>query len=73
MDADFVVWDPNASFVIESRQIQHRHKLTPYAGMTLKGVVKATYLRGELICDGEAVTGLKGELISPQGKIAEHE
>jgi allantoinase len=26
--------------------LQHRHKLTPYAGHVLRGAVAATYLRG---------------------------
>jgi allantoinase len=32
--------------------IQHRHKLTPYAGLALSGVVEATYLRGVKVYDG---------------------
>jgi allantoinase len=32
--------------------IHHKHKLTPYAGQTLSGVVEATYLRGMRIYDG---------------------
>ena len=35
LDADLVVWDPEAEFVREPRRLQHRHKLTPYAGRTL--------------------------------------
>jgi allantoinase len=30
-------------------RIEHRHKLTPYEGQTLSGVVEATFLRGEKI------------------------
>ncbi|HYN86723.1 MAG TPA: allantoinase AllB [Pyrinomonadaceae bacterium] len=45
-DADFVVWNPDESFTVEPRAIEHRHKLTPYAGATLRGTVEATYLRG---------------------------
>ncbi|HEX7177619.1 MAG TPA: allantoinase AllB [Pyrinomonadaceae bacterium] len=48
-DADFVVWDPEAEFRVEPSVIRHRHKLTPYLGRTLSGVVQATYLRGEKI------------------------
>jgi allantoinase len=32
-DADLVIWDPEASFVVKEEDIQHRHKLTPYASM----------------------------------------
>jgi len=48
-DADFVVWDPEAEFRVEPSVIRHRHKLTPYLGRRLAGVVEATYLRGEVI------------------------
>ncbi|MFQ5777248.1 MAG: allantoinase AllB [Terriglobia bacterium] len=45
-DADLVVWNPDASFRVEPEKLRHRHKLTPYAGQTLNGVVEATFLRG---------------------------
>jgi allantoinase len=50
-DADLVVWNPVASFRVEPVMLHHRHKLTPYAGQTLSGVVEQTYLRGEKIYD----------------------
>jgi len=51
IDADLVVWEPEASFVVEPRDLQHRHKLTPYAGRTLYGAVQRTLLRGETVYD----------------------
>ncbi|MDQ2667783.1 MAG: allantoinase AllB [Gemmatimonadota bacterium] len=45
-DADLVVWDPEASFVVDAAQLRHRHLITPYLGRTLTGVVKATYVGG---------------------------
>lgn len=51
-DADFVVWNPDASFEVTPEAVHHRHKLTPYAGRALDGVVRATILRGEVIYDG---------------------
>ncbi len=51
LDADFVVWHPEASFRVEPRAIHHRHDVTPYAGRTLLGVVEATFLRGEKVYD----------------------
>lgn len=48
-DADFVIWNPDASFTVEPSMIHHRHKLTPYMGEKLYGVVEATYLRGRKI------------------------
>jgi allantoinase len=48
-DADIVVFDPEERFVVRSEHVQHRHKITPYAGETLVGVVKATYVRGHKV------------------------
>src|SRR5205807_1385452 len=50
-DADLVVFDPNATFVVDAARVQHRHKVTPYLGRTLTGVVKTTYLRGQKVWD----------------------
>jgi len=56
-DADLVVWDPEASFEVEAARLHHRHKLTPYAGRTLYGVVRRTLLRGETIDQNGAPNG----------------
>ena len=50
-DADLVMLDPDASFVVRAPFIHHRNKLTPYEGETLHGVVRATYLRGQPVYD----------------------
>ncbi|MGH9316024.1 MAG: allantoinase AllB, partial [Thermoanaerobaculia bacterium] len=57
-DADFVVFRPEASFQVRPEALHHRHRLTPYAGRTLDGVVEATYLNGEKIYE-------KGEFFGP--------
>jgi allantoinase len=51
-DADLVVWNPEATFRVEPSILHHRHKLTPYAGKILNGVVERTYLRGRKIYEG---------------------
>src|SRR5947209_1313096 len=48
-DADLVFFDPEATLIVAPEINEHRHKLTPYDGQTLSGVVEATYLRGEKI------------------------
>jgi allantoinase len=48
-DADFVIFDPEATFRVTPELNEHRHKLTPYDGREFYGVVEATYLRGEKI------------------------
>ena len=45
-DADLVVFAPEDTFVVDPGSLRHRHPVTPYAGRTLKGVVRSTYLRG---------------------------
>jgi len=50
-DADFVIWNPDAAFRVDPAQLHHRHKLTPYAGRELKGVVQTTFLRGRKVFD----------------------
>jgi allantoinase len=50
-DADIVVWDPDASFVVDPDHLFHRHKVTPYAGRELMGVVHQTYVCGRLAYD----------------------
>ena len=45
-DADLVIWNPDAGFRVNPAQLHHRHKLTPYAGRDLMGIVEATFLRG---------------------------
>jgi allantoinase len=66
-DADFVVWRPETAFEVRPDAIYHRHKLTPYAGRTLYGLVEATYLRGEKIYErGSFLEPPRGEiLLSP--------
>ncbi len=51
-DADILIWNPDAEFRVIPESIQHRHKLTPYAGETLRGVVEKTFLRGQMVYDG---------------------
>ncbi|SEG12528.1 allantoinase [Actinacidiphila yanglinensis] len=45
-DADFTVLDPEGTFTVDPARLHHRNPITAYAGRTLHGVVRATYLRG---------------------------
>jgi allantoinase len=49
MDADLVVWDPAAEWVVDQRQLRQRHKLTPYHGRMLRGRVIETFVGGRLV------------------------
>ena len=50
-DADLVIWDPEEEFIVNASVLQHRHKVTPYAGCELMGVVHQTYVCGRLAYD----------------------
>jgi allantoinase len=53
-DADFVVFEPESEFVVSEDRLHYRHPVSPYLGETLRGVVRATYLRGrKVFSDGE--------------------
>ncbi len=63
-DADLVIFDPDATFRVSPETNEHRHKLTPYDGMELKGAVVATYLRGEKVYErGEFPAAPTGTLL----------
>jgi allantoinase len=48
-DADLVIFNSDANFRLDPARLYHRHKLTPYAGRELTGVVEATFVRGQKV------------------------
>jgi allantoinase len=63
-DADLVLFDPGERWTVQPERLYQRHKLTPYAGRTLQGRVRATYLRGQKIYDdGEFTNVLTGHVL----------
>jgi allantoinase len=53
-DADLVVFDADREFVLTEEKLYYRHPVSPYLGETLRGGVKATYLRGNpVFTEGE--------------------
>jgi allantoinase len=62
-DADFVVWDPDGSIEVRGDRLEHRHPITPYQGMSLRGQVRATILRGEIVYDGDTIVGGRGRML----------
>ena len=57
-DADLCVFAPDEAFVVDPARLHHRNPVTPYAGRSLDGVVRSTWLRGERI-----------ELTTPRGRL----
>jgi allantoinase len=48
-DADFCVFAPDESVIVDVARLQHRNPITPYAGRRLDGVVRSSWLRGARI------------------------
>jgi len=48
-DADACVFAPDEAFTVEPARLHHRSPVTPYAGASLAGVVRETWLRGARI------------------------
>ncbi len=68
-DADLCIWNAEETFSVEPEIIEHRHKLTPYLGRTLRGVVEATYLRGRKIYErGNFTSSPSGVLLRRGGE-----
>ncbi|MEU8520104.1 allantoinase AllB [Streptomyces sp. NBC_01216] len=63
-DADFAVVDPDATFTVDPAELEHRNRVTAYAGRTLHGVVRSTWLRG-------ARVAVDGTLAEPSGRLLE--
>jgi allantoinase len=62
-DADLVIWNPEKAFRVDPARLQHQHKLTPYAGLDLMGIVETTFLRGKKVFE-------RGEICSaPAGRV----
>ena len=64
-DADVVVFDADGVGTVDAQMLQHRHKITPYDGMQLRGRVHATYLRGQKIYE-------QGEFSEAAGRLLRH-
>jgi allantoinase len=63
-DADFVIWNPDQEFTVDPASLNHRHPVTPYAGVQLRGRVITTILRGEMVfADGECTQGARGRFL----------
>jgi len=66
-DADFCVFAPDETFEVDPAHLHHRHPVTPYAGRTLRGVVRTTLLRGDVI-DSE---NPRGRLLTREHSVQE--
>ncbi len=66
MDADLVLVDTHANYVVEAEDLFYRHKHSPYVGRPMNVLVKRTLLRGKTVfCDGKIVAKPMGNLVKP--------
>ncbi|GGX62721.1 allantoinase [Streptomyces hiroshimensis] len=65
-DADFTVLAPEAAFTVDPGTLHHRNHVTAYAGKTLHGVVRSTWLRGRRIAHDGALAEPAGLLLERQ-------
>ncbi|MGP2440198.1 allantoinase AllB [Streptomyces sp. JW3] len=63
-DADFAVLAPDRTFTVDPAALQHRNRVTAYAGRTLYGVVQSTWLRGRRVLHEGAFSEPKGRLLT---------
>ncbi len=47
--ADFIIWDPEAQFVVSAENIFFKHAVTPYQNQALWGKVHRTYVAGKCV------------------------
>jgi allantoinase len=53
-DADMIVFAPESEFVVTEERLHYRHRVSPYLGERLSGVVRKTFVRGQCVFeDGE--------------------
>ena len=63
-DADFTLVDPKATTTVDRARMHSKQPLSPWHGRQLRGRIKMTVLRGEVIArDGEVVGAPRGRLV----------
>jgi allantoinase len=63
-DADLVIWNPDTKLRVDPARLHHRHKLTPYAGREIFGVVETAFLRGRKVFErGEFSEAPEGQVL----------
>ena len=62
LDADLALLDPRHTWTVRAQESESTQGYTPFEGVELSGKVKATFLRGALVCENGKVLG------PPRGK-----
>jgi allantoinase len=71
--ADLALIDLDAAQVVGKEPLFQRHPITPYLGMKLRGIVRKTIRRGEVIySDGTITASTSGTLVRPNATSGTH-
>ncbi|MDP4611599.1 MAG: amidohydrolase family protein, partial [Opitutales bacterium] len=54
--ADICLFDPDESWTVDADKFFSKSRNCPWHGQTLKGKVKATFVNGKQIFDGQSIT-----------------
>ena len=67
-DADIALLDPAGAWTVAREDLLDRHKLSPFAGRTLRGRVVRTILRGRTVAiEGRIAAEPAGRIVHPSG------
>lgn len=65
-DADLTLIDVEQAFVLRREDLLQRHRVSPYVGMPMRGLIRRTIRRGETLwVDGEIVATGGGRFVRP--------
>ncbi|MFM7216789.1 MAG: allantoinase AllB [Bacteroidota bacterium] len=68
-DADLVIWSPSKKMKVNRTNIKFRHKVTPYEGEMLYGVIEETWVGGNKVYDkGAFVSSPAGNKLLKQNE-----
>ena len=57
LDADLALVDPRETWTVRAKNSESAQGYTPFEGIELGARVKATFLRGNLVCEGGRIVG----------------
>jgi allantoinase len=65
-DADFTLVDPEATTLVDQARLHSKHPQSPWHGRRLRGAIRGTMVRGELVARaGEPLGEPRGRLVIP--------
>jgi allantoinase len=62
-DSDFILFNPDEEFTVESQNFESVGKYTPFEGRRFKGKIKRVFIGGELVAEDNKLIRRKGEFV----------